>query len=256
MKIIKKLIRSVAAQLPEREVTKTLPDFKIRLLTSQSLDFKVLCGLSHGPGAVAAIKRLVTPGMIAIDVGANIGWITLHLAARVGPSGRVVAFEPSDWTYGRLTNNIRLNSFTWVEVVRAAVGAAPNGDVELMLPRGYRLDGQDTAARQRVPIVTLDEAVGKLTRIDFIKSDTDGCEPGVFEGARVILERHRPLLLFEVAPYHAQRAGFSLEKLFSDLSKLRYRFESLAGQAIDPIAEIAAITFNDSIDVVARADRR
>ena len=190
------------------------------------------------------------------DVGANIGWMTLHLASQVGAAGRVFAFEPSEWTYERLTHNLRLNEFPWVNAVHAAVGPADRSDVELMLPCGYRLDGRNTATKQRVPVVKLDSAIDGLDRVDFIKSDTDGYEPGVFEGAAATLQKYRPILLFEVAPDHARRAGYSLEQTFANLSKLGYRFENESGGTIDPIAEMANIAPNKSINVVARADAR
>src|SRR5687768_2304569 len=43
---------------------------------------------------VATLRSLTTPGMIIADVGANIGFYTLQMAAWVGPAGRILAFEP------------------------------------------------------------------------------------------------------------------------------------------------------------------
>jgi FkbM family methyltransferase len=252
MRVVKKMARAFASRLPERHLVKRFPDFKINLLTSHDIDFKILCGVGHEPKTVAAIRRLVKPGMTALDVGANIGWITLHLASCVGPTGRVMAFEASDWTYGRLEQNIRLNHFSWVDSVRAAVGPTDSQSVELVLPCGYRLDGADTATRQSVPMVRLDTAAGSLNRIDFIKSDTDGYEPGVFEGARAILQRDQPILLFEVALHYSRDSRQELDKLFNELSNLRYAFENLTGIEIDPAKEMAAVDSVRSLEIVAR----
>lgn len=253
MRLAKDLARKIASQLPERNIVKSFREFKIELLTSHSLDFKVLCGLGHEPKTVAAIKRLVTPGMNAIDVGANIGWMALHLASCVGATGRVMAFEASDWTFRRLEENLRLNGFAWVDAVRAAVGATDAESIELLLPCGYRLDLSDTATKQRVPMVKLDTAAASLNRIDFIKSDTDGYEPGVFEGAREILKRDRPILLFEVAPHYFSDGDRGLSALFGELMGLGYKFESLSGETIDAVGVMGRLAPKESIEIVARA---
>jgi FkbM family methyltransferase len=252
MGLAKTMARAFASRLPEREIVRKFPDFKIKLLTSHNIDFKILCGVGHEPKTVAAIRRLVQPGMTALDVGANIGWMTLHLASCVGPTGRVMAFEASDWTYRRLEQNIHLNGFSWVDPVRAAVGPTDSESVELVLPCGYRLDGADTATRQSVPMVRLDTAAGRLNRIDFIKSDTDGYEPGVFEGARAILQRHRPILVFEVAAHYSRASRQGLSKLFNELSNLRYAFENLTGIEIDPAKEMENLEAAKSTEIVAR----
>ena len=68
----KKLARAIAAKFPERQITRTFPDFKINLLTSHTIDFKILCGVGHEPETIATIKRLLKPGMTAVDVGAEL----------------------------------------------------------------------------------------------------------------------------------------------------------------------------------------
>jgi FkbM family methyltransferase len=250
--VAKSIARKLASRLPERKITKSLTHFKMELLSSHTIDFKILYGAGHEPKTVAAINRLVKPGMNAIDVGANIGWMTLHLAAAVGPGGRVIAFEPSDWTFWRLEHNIRLNDFSWARAMHAAVGSSDRDSVELTVPCGYRLDGADTATKQTMPMVRLDTAAAGLSRVDFVKSDTDGYEPGVFEGARAILRRDRPILLFEVAPYHSGGGDRAFRGLFDELGKLGYGFESLSGAPREPLQEMARLSRHESTDLIAR----
>lgn len=249
MSFVRSVARKIAANLPEFETIKTFPDFRIGLLTSHSIDFKILCGVGHEPKTIAAIKRLVKPGMIAVDVGANIGWQALHLAARVGRDGKVVALEGSDWTYDRLQRNLRLNDFPWVETMRAAAGATDIAEVEIQFPRGYRLDGAPTAAVQKVPMVRLDTALKHLPRVDFIKSDTDGFEPTVFTGAMEILKRDKPILLFEVAPYFYKNG--ELDRFYADLTGMGYKFEDLAGSPVNP--KNTNVEYPNALELVARA---
>jgi FkbM family methyltransferase len=247
---LKRIARKIASRLPEHKIIKKFPDFKIALLTSHTIDFKILCGIGHEPKTVGAIRRLVQPGMRAVDVGANIGWMTLHLASSVGPSGKVAAFEASDWTFGRLDENIALNGFDWVELHRGAVGPSAQ-QVEIQLPRGYRLDGSATEGRQSVPMVRLDSVLSHWDHVDFIKSDTDGYECGVFEGAQAILERDHPTLLFEVAPFCSDGTE-GLKSLFDKLESMNYEFEDLAGNPVDPVSEMKKVLAPEAIELVAR----
>ncbi len=65
------------------------------------------------------LQRL-QPGDTFIDVGAHIGYLSLPIAKRVGPSGKVIALEPSPTSLELLRRNVALNGFNWVTVVDAA----------------------------------------------------------------------------------------------------------------------------------------
>jgi FkbM family methyltransferase len=76
---------------------------------------------AYEPEVRTEIRRHLKPGAIAIDVGANVGWHTLLMAARTGSSGRVYAFEPNDSTRRRLVSAVEANNFTQVTVDGRAV---------------------------------------------------------------------------------------------------------------------------------------
>jgi hypothetical protein len=57
MSFVRSVARKIAANLPEFETIKTFPDFRIGLLTSHSIDFKILCGVGHEPKTIAATKE-------------------------------------------------------------------------------------------------------------------------------------------------------------------------------------------------------
>ena len=61
------------------------------------------------------LRCLLRPGDVCVDGGANVGLFTLVAAAKVGPTGKVVAFEPSPKTHMALRANVELNGFSWVE---------------------------------------------------------------------------------------------------------------------------------------------
>ena len=55
----------------------------------------------YEPENLRAYRRVVQPGFVVLDIGANIGSHTLPLAQMVGPSGRVYSFEPTDYAFGK-----------------------------------------------------------------------------------------------------------------------------------------------------------
>jgi FkbM family methyltransferase len=244
--------RRCAAFVPACRITKTIDSFKMRLDTTQFLDAKLLYLGRYEVDTVAAIKRLVRPGDVVVDVGANIGFLSLTLGAIVGSKGHVFAFEPSDWTFDRLNENLKLNPFSWITTKRAAVGDQDIPTLQMVLPCGYRLDGRDTATKQDVPFVKLDTVLSTCDRIDFIKTDTDGHEPAVIDGARSIIERFKPTILLEVAPDHTARSGQDLHGTFAYLKSLGYTFESNSGESVaDPFAEAATLRKNGSYNIIA-----
>ena len=73
---------------------------------------------------VAFLQSLIQPGSVVVEVGANIGAITVPLARTVGESGRVLAFEPQTVVWELLTRNLRDNGLAWAQAVPAALGRA------------------------------------------------------------------------------------------------------------------------------------
>ena len=76
---------------------------------SQGIDFAIYLGNIYERQTKAALRQLVSPGSLVLDIGANIGAHTLHLAQLVGPNGRVIAFEPTDYAFRKLGRNLELN---------------------------------------------------------------------------------------------------------------------------------------------------
>src|SRR5258708_21501632 len=75
---------------------------------SQGIDFAIYLGNIYERQTKAALRRLVSPGSLVLDIGANIGAHTLDLAQLVGPNGRVIAFEPTDYAFRKLGRNLDL----------------------------------------------------------------------------------------------------------------------------------------------------
>jgi FkbM family methyltransferase len=173
----------------------------------------------------AALARFLRPGMIAYDLGAQAGFYTLIMARAVGPSGAVVAFEPSADSVPLLLRHLRLNNLTNVRVVAAAVSDRCGLD-------GFTIGRNRTenslvapdGAELMINTITLDSA--GLPPPNLIKMDVEGAEGAVLRGAQRMLERHRPVVF--VALHSAEQKKFCGDLLRS----LRYDLFDLAGNRI------------------------
>ena len=190
---------------------------------------------------LATLDRLLTPGMVVLDVGANIGEISLAAAGRVAPGGRVYSFEPSAPLAAQLRRNAALNADLMIEVVPSALGATAGRatlfDASEDFADGSRHGGVVSlfqSHRNDVPtgetaVITLDEYVtgAGLARTDLIKIDVEGAELAVLQGASRTLERFRPPLIIEVQKTTSRAAGYAQRDLLDLLTPLGYRFKRI-----------------------------
>lgn len=167
------------------------------------------------------VRDLVTPGSSVIDVGANIGLISLVAGDCVGPSGSVLAIEPSPQAYRALTKNVRDAGMPWVRCIRCAVGARV-GEARLAQ---LRSDDQnfvtEGSSGVNVEVRPLDELAAALSDVSLVKVDVEGLEEHVLRGAAAVLDR-APHLLLEVEPALLARAGSDPAALFSRLRRMGF----------------------------------
>jgi FkbM family methyltransferase len=198
----------------------------------------------YEPEEVRFAQSVLKPGDTAVDVGAHIGFFTVHMAAAVGATGRVYAFEPFDANADLLERSLAENRFEdRVIFQRAAVGAAA-GSATLTFPvetlnsgGAYLLqNGMAPLAgnqKKRVPLVALD-ALDLRRPVRFIKMDVEGSEPQVIRGAARILTADRPVILSELHPTQLDRAsGVTADEFLAQMRALGYRAQTIDGAPID-----------------------
>ncbi len=161
--------------------------------------------------------RLTEPGEQAIDVGANIGYMTALLAARVGDGGTVTAFEAHPEIFSELADNVahwqRQLPQTRLEIHACAVSHQA-GQVALTTPPAFGsnrglaqvltpTEAITTAEQLTVPAATLEQFFTPTAAIGVMKLDVEGHEYSVLQGATGLLERHqiRDLVFEEHNPY-------------------------------------------------------
>lgn len=151
-------------------------------------------------GETDLFRAILKPGMKVIDVGANIGALTVPIAQIVGPDGVVIAYEPQRLVFQTLCANIALNSLQNVDCIHAAAGA--DGYMNVAEP--------DPDRRQNFGGIPLKEHGDNDTytvrseritgHCDFIKIDAEGMEADVIRGALETLEtigEQRPIIYCE-----------------------------------------------------------
>lgn len=182
----------------------------------------------YEPHLTALLQDLLRPGTTFADVGANIGYYAMLGARLVGPSGRVVAFEPSPENCRLLLHSMQLNGFENVELFPVALSdvdgwsylerhLGSNGSVH-QIGVESSFDGWRTI----VPTFTLDRLYeGPL---DVMKMDVEGSEARVLRGATRVIEKNRPVILTEVSDAMLRRcSGSSLPQFLSWFAERSYQ---------------------------------
>jgi len=159
----------------------------------------------------ALMARLLQPGDRFVDVGANIGYLTLHAARLVGPSGSVLAFEPLASARESLVRNVALNRASHVSVLGDAVSDRTGTTVLNIGPEHHTstsslLQVAAGLGEVAVPSVRLDDAISDSPRVRLIKIDVEGAEQLVLDGAGRVLDLHEPDIIVELNGPEADRA--------------------------------------------------
>jgi FkbM family methyltransferase len=165
----------------------------------------VLIGRSYDPRVAAVLSRCVKPGMAVVDIGANIGYLTMLLASLVARSGLVVAVEPNPENIKLLEASRRVNGFDQVLVMQAAAGRhsallALNVSYSNGTTTELPSDLDAIFASRPVPCFALDAILPKDRRINLVKLDAEGAELNALIGLSQTIDRDRPIIVSEFSP--------------------------------------------------------
>jgi FkbM family methyltransferase len=234
----------------------------------EGIDFSIYLLGAFEPGTQATLKKLVKPGDVVFDIGANIGAHTLGIAQSVGPRGRVFAFEPADFAFEKLCRNLALNPdlapHTFPQQILLAASPSDRSDPEIYASWPLRSSVSvhpkhrgRLVSTTKASVDTLDAFVARhiLSRLDLVKIDVDGHELPVLQGARETLDRFRPTLVMEMSPYIHAEHNNSFADFIALLKSLHYSLRNADnGEAVPlDLAQLERlIPDGASINVVAQ----
>jgi FkbM family methyltransferase len=189
------------------------------------------------------IKYVVKPGDTAIDIGANFGVYSYHLARAVAPGGKVYSFEPVPTTTQGFRTIAKLLRFQNVELFEKGCGDEP-GTINFRVPlqdngavipgivhasaRDDARDGREKHARfqtfKELPceIVRIDDFLPQLSKVSFIKCDVEGADFLALRGARKTIESNRPLVVTEINPWFLEGFHISLDEFIDFFARMDY----------------------------------
>jgi len=180
-------------------------------------------------------RELLKPGMVVIDVGANIGYFSLLASTLVGPGGRVHAFEPDPVNCGLLKKSVRMNHASNIEVVQAALSNNDN-PISLFLNSQNKGDHRiweatgESRTKITVKAMTLDRYLNETGTVPtFIKIDVQGAEGQVLAGMKETLARTTPAyLILEFWPEALRRCETDPQRVIQQISDAGFTIRVVA----------------------------
>jgi FkbM family methyltransferase len=165
-----------------------------------------------------------------IDIGANIGWFSLHVAKNI-PSATVHAFEPGFFInqylrknviHNRLNKQIQINNYA----VSNNIGTAQFTKNKVGHALNHLKSGLDLAPTTEVKTTTIDHYVksNNIQRADIIKCDVEGAELLVLHGARETILAHHPTIILEINPDWTQRYSYNPNEIWDFLANIGYDY--------------------------------
>lgn len=212
---------------------------------------------------ISFMSRFILAKAVIFDIGANVGRVSLSLA-KAHADARIYAFEPVAGTFCDLERNLRLNGCK--EQIKAYhLGFySKSGDLKFFVPSAneaaslrpvtdtyYCMEGEQGKGecKERLdeiicPVDTLDRFVEEqgITRLDFIKCDTEGAEKFVFSGGANVFKSLRPVVYTEMLRKHTARFLYHPNEIIEMFCGWGYACYTAASEKLHPFEQMDETT--------------
>lgn len=187
------------------------------------------------------VMELVKDSETIVDVGANIGWYSLNIAAAYR-NVTVHAFEPIPETFSTLRENIALNQLGNISANNFGLSSEPGTFPFYYYPEGSgNASMRDLSGRKNVQVIncslsTLDAyAEEKGLQVDFIKCDVEGAELLVFEGGHKTITRDLPIIFSEILRKWSAKFDYNPNKIFEFFASMGYQAFVASRGTLQPV---------------------
>jgi len=194
-----------------------------------------LRGAPHHAGEVEFLRSVLTPGMHAVEVGANRGVTAVAMAEKIGDDGHLYAFEPVPEFCKKLRENLRRNDAHNVSPHQLALSNR-RGRVEFYKHgEGSGITPSDNAEVLYVEATTVTDFLAEQEedRLDFLNLDCEGSELLVLQGAEDTLRQQAPQIFCEIHQGYLSALDQSAGDVLDFLSELGYQVRPLQVEKLD-----------------------
>jgi len=190
------------------------------------------------------LERILKPGDVYVDVGANIGHLAIEAALLVGSAGQVYAFEGHPRICAYLRENVALNRLSNVRTAQIAIGEA----VGWARFSDYHADDMNEVASSgpiEVLMLPLDLILSELSPT-LLKVDTEGYEWFVFQGAKSLLQR-TSFVYFEVWDQHLHKHGLWFSQLYEMLHDSGLTIGEICAEGVGEVTKDKSFETNTNL---------
>lgn len=205
------------------------------------------------------MNEVVEEGMTIVEVGANIGYYTVLMASKIGPSGKLYSFEANPTVFDVLYQNMAVNGLLDRVTLVNKAASAKNEMLDFYTLKRYQGSSsvvqfsekfashyRDEVELLKVEAVALDEFLPPSHhRVDLLKMDAEGSEALIYRGMKSIISQNPQIkIVCEFAPGSIAGTGEDPRTFLESLEQLGFRFNR-----IDAYGKLQELTVNDLLQI-------
>lgn len=219
---------------------------------------------NHGRREKQLYLTYVKKGFRTIDVGANVGDVTLWLSNIAGKNGRVFSFEAMSSTYEKLLKNIKTEShYNNIQTFNLAIGEEnknviintpdeDHGQASLAIQEAGSWKNAAKINSVEATCITLDSCMETLGEINFIKMDIEGAELLAIRGATALINKFKPTLYIEIYKEWTKQFNYMPLDIYNLLASMGYKNFSIVddGHVTTLVSPKTQLDVDKSLDLL------